>query len=361
MRIAEDLQKYGDDLTMGPSSEGVKETPMPKLIASALLIGLCLVPGLSAAHSFSGLVVFGDSLSDSGRAFVLSDGLYRPSPPYAQRFSNGPVAPEYLASALGLPLLPASTPGGTNYAVGGATTDTRNVAWETDLPPGVQSIAALQHTGITTQVGEFLSSGPPIDRANALFMVWGGPNDIVLEFLTGDDLAAAAGAAVGNLAGAVEALALGGGQHFLVPNMVDLGQTPEFVGTPLQNPLRTLVQGFNMALADAMADLETGLEEAGLPVDITVYDTFALFDDVLANPEAFGFTNTTDSCLDNLDAFRAGCPGYIFFDFTHPTTQAHRLLGLVFSAAVVPAPPGAVLVLVGAGLVALLGRRRGRV
>ena len=262
---------------------------------------------------------------------------------------------------LGLPLLPASTPGGTNYAVGGATTDTRNVAWETDLPPGVKSIAALQHTGITTQVGEFLSSGPPIDRANALFMVWGGPNDIVLAFLTGDDLAAAAGAAVGNLAGAVEALALGGGQHFLVPNMVDLGQTPEFVGTPLQNPLRTLVQGFNMALADAMADLETGLEEAGLPVDITVYDTFALFDDVLANPEAFGFTNTTDSCLDNLDAFRAGCPGYIFFDFTHPTTQAHRLLGLVFSAAVVPAPPGAVLVLVGAGLVALLGRRRGRV
>ena len=96
-------------------------------------------------------------------------------------------------------------------------------------------------------------------------------------------------------------------------------------------------------------------------MDITVYDTFALFDDVLANPEAFGFTNITDGCLDDLDALNAGCPGYIFFDFTHPTTQAHRLLGLVFSAAVVPAPPGAVLVLVGAGLVALLGRRRGRV
>ena len=334
---------------------------MSNIIASALLIALCLVPGLSAAHPFSALVVFGDSLSDSGRAYVLSDGFYRPSPPYAQRFSNGPVAAEYLASALGLPLLPSSTPGGTNYAVGGATTGSKNVSWETDSPSGLQSIAALQHTGISTQVDEFLTSGSPVDRASALFMVWGGPNDIVLAFLTGGDLAVAAGAAVGNLVGAVEALALGGGQHFFVPNMVDLGQTPEFVGTELQNPLRMLVQGFNMALAAAMADLETGLEEAGLSVDITLYDTFALFDSVLANPEGFGFTNTTDSCLDDLDAFRAGCPGYIFFDFTHPTTRAHRLLGLAFNAAVVPAPPAAVLILVGTGLAALLGcgRRRG--
>ncbi len=323
-----------------------------KVAANALLILACLVPTSAAGHPFTSLVVFGDSLLDSGQAYALSEGVYPPSPPYAQRFSNGLVISEYLAGALGLPLLPASMPGGTNYAVGGATTGTKNVSWETDIPSGLKSIAALQHTGITTQVGEFLASGPPVDRSRALFVVWGGPNDLVLAHLTDGDIEAAAGAAVGNLVGAVEALALGGGQHFLVPNMVDLGQTPEFRGTDLEVPLRVLTLGFNAALGDAMADLETGLG-----VDIVLYDTFGAFADVRANPEAFGFTNVTDQCLADVDAFLAGCPGYVFFDFTHPTSQVHRHLGLRFHAAVVSAPPGAVLVLVGIGLAVLIRRR----
>src|SRR5512134_270618 len=131
---------------------------MSRTLASVLLVMMCLAPSVVTAHPFTSLVVIGDSLSDSGRAYALSDGFYPPSPPYAQRFSNGPVAAEYLAAALGLPLLPASSPGGTNYAVGGATTGTKNVSWETDFPTGLQQIAALQHTGISVQVNEFLSS-----------------------------------------------------------------------------------------------------------------------------------------------------------------------------------------------------------
>ena len=335
---------------------------MPRVIPSLLLIGLCLIPGVSAAHSISSLVVFGDSLSDSGRAYALSGGFYPQSPPYAQRFSNGPVATEYLAAALGFPLLPSSSPGGTNYAVGGATTGTKNVSWETDFPTGVQSIAALQNTGMTAQVNEYLTSGPLVNQATALYLVWGGPNDLVLAHLTGGDIAAAAGAAVANLVGAVEALALAGGQHFLVPNTVDLGQTPEFLGSPLQGPLRVLIEGFNAALADAMAQLEAGLDAAGLSVDITIFDSFGAFDTVLSNPGPLGFTNTTEGCVDNLAAFLAGCPGYLFFDFTHPTTYTHRFLGLGLWAAApsVPSLPAGVLVLVGAGMVALIGRRRRR-
>jgi len=325
-----------------------------------LLIGVCLIPGVSAAHSISSLLVFGDSLSDSGRAYALTGGFYPQSPPYAQRFSNGSVPAEYLAAALGVPLLPSSSPGGTNYAVGGATTGTKNVSWEIDFPPGVQSIAALQNTGMTVQVNEYLTSGPLVNQPTALYLVWGGPNDLVLAHLTGGDIAAAAGAAVANLVGAVEALALAGGQHFLVPNTVDLGQTPEFLGTALQGPLRLLVQEFNAALADAMAQLEAGLEAAGLPVDITLFDTFGAFDAALNNPGAFGFTNTTEACLDNLEAFLAGCLGYLFFDFTHPTTFTHQLLGRGLLAAAVPSPPAGALVLVGAGLIALIGRRSRR-
>lgn len=331
---------------------------MTKFFLTGLVAVLCFLPSAAAAHSFTSLVVFGDSLSDSGRAFALSGGVYPPSPPYAERFSNGPVASERLAAKLGLPLAPASTPGGTNFAVGGATTGDKNVSWETDTPPGLQSIAAMQHTGMTTQMNEFLTTGPAVDRSSALFLVWGGPNDIVLAHFTGGDVAAAAAAAVENLTSIVGTLALAGGQSFLVPNMVDLGATPEFLGSGLEGALRMLVQEFNAGLALSMSLLEQELEANGVPVDIRLFDTFTAFDTVLNNPQAFGFTNTTEQCVENLDALLAGCPGYVFFDFTHPTAQAHARLGLGFAATVVPAPPAAVLA--GAAALLLLGRWRGR-
>ena len=109
-------------------------------------------------------------------------------------------------------------------------------------------------------------------------------------------------------------------------------------------------------IADAMAQLELGLASAGLPVDIAVCDTFSAFDAVLNNPGAFGFTNSTEACLDNLDALLAGCPGYLFFDFTHPTAVTHRILAQGLLVAVPSLPAGA-LVLLGAGLAALAGRR----
>src|SRR5687767_8627053 len=64
---------------------------MSRIVASVLLVMVCLVPAVTSAHSFTSLVVIGDSLSDSGRAFALSEGFFPPSPPYAQRLSNGPV------------------------------------------------------------------------------------------------------------------------------------------------------------------------------------------------------------------------------------------------------------------------------
>ena len=57
--------------------------------------------------AFDELVVFGDSLSDTGNA---------------GRFSNGPVWVEGVANGLGLSVRPSES-GGTNYAIGGARLD----------------------------------------------------------------------------------------------------------------------------------------------------------------------------------------------------------------------------------------------
>ncbi|WP_416666620.1 SGNH/GDSL hydrolase family protein [Egbenema bharatensis] len=69
------------------------------------------------------VIAFGDSTTDIGNSFLLTAGLLPPSPPYAEgRFSNGPVAVEFLADSLGLNLDLT-----TNFAVGGATTGRTNV------------------------------------------------------------------------------------------------------------------------------------------------------------------------------------------------------------------------------------------
>jgi phospholipase/lecithinase/hemolysin len=328
------------------------ESFMRRLISSILLIAVAGLPGVASADRFDSLFVFGDSLSDSGRSFAISGGTVPPLPPYAQRFSNGPVAVEYLAAHLGVTLLPSSVPGGTNFAVGGATTGTENLAFVPNLPPGVP---ALENTGMAVQVEEFLAAGLAFDPARALFVVWGGPNDLILASIVGEDLATTAGTAVANLAAAVEALALAGGRHFLVPNMVDLGKIPAFIGTPLEGDLRLLAQGFNAGLAEAMSTLEGGLEFLG--VEVTIFDTFAAFDQTLTNPAAGGFTNTTSACIDDPVALFSDCPGYIFFDPEHPTTAAHHLLGQLFSAAV-PGPSALALLLTAAAGVWAVGCRR---
>jgi len=101
-----------------------------------------------AQPPYSGVVVFGTSLSDSGNAFALHGGantppdylldpLLVPSAPYAiggHHFSNGATWVEQLARPLGLagsvqPAFRGATRQATNFAVGGARAwgDGRNI------------------------------------------------------------------------------------------------------------------------------------------------------------------------------------------------------------------------------------------
>src|SRR5262245_37490212 len=72
------------------------------LTVITLVLGLYLVPVLAVAVPFREVVVFGDSLSDTGNVFTVTEPVLAEaipvSPPYFQgRFSNGPVWVERLA------------------------------------------------------------------------------------------------------------------------------------------------------------------------------------------------------------------------------------------------------------------------
>jgi phospholipase/lecithinase/hemolysin len=144
---------------------------------------------------------------------------------------------------------------------------------------------------------------------------------------------------IGNIANAIGFLAGLGGQHFLVPNMPDLGQTPFGLGlTPAESAdLTLLTEGFNDNLALALTALDAFLTTA----EIVQFDTFGIFEAVAANPGAFGFTDAERACI----AFPAECnpDTWVFWDGVHPTTAAHAVLGAMFAAAV-PEPSSLVLV-----------------
>jgi hypothetical protein len=82
-----------------------------KTLAMHAVTLLLLLPGAARAWP-TNLYVFGDSLLDSGNAYAITEtadplSTYPISPPYAQRFSNGPVASEVLASELGVTAVPS--------------------------------------------------------------------------------------------------------------------------------------------------------------------------------------------------------------------------------------------------------------
>ena len=148
------------------------------------------------------------------------------------------------------------------------------------------------------------------------------------------------------------ALALAGAKHILVPNLANLGLTPDFIA---QGPIAqagglALTTAFNAGLAQALAQVEMTLGVDVIPVDI-----FAAQNSIIANAGAFGFTNTTTACIATPDVF-TGCTGYVFFDGLHPTTAAHSLLAFQFAAAV-PLPAPAVLFVAGALLLRRARRR----
>lgn len=314
-----------------------------------LLVVLALISAIGSsvavAAPITSIVVIGDSLSDGGNGFALTGGVF-PPPPYAQRASNGPVAVEYMAQLLGVPLVPAAL-GGTNYAVVGALTGTQNFAAATYGQP------ALSNTGMLAQTASYLATAPVIDPAGTLFVVWGGPNDFFV-----DPSAASAANALGNLATTISALYAGGARRFLVPNMADLSLTPSGRALPpnLAATLQALSLGFNTGL-DGTLDILEGL----LPgIDITRFDTFALMTMIAANPGAYGFSNASQACVTGIltgGATVCSDPSsYVFWDSVHPTTAAHQVLGNAFARSV-PEPATLSLLLV-AGALGLHARRR---
>jgi outer membrane lipase/esterase len=320
-----------------------------RLLTAALLATLATAS--SAASLFSGLFVFGDSLSDAGNlaiaigadpAQVITGNSYIPGRPYASgQFTDGDVWAKTFAGALGLAAFgqPALA-GGGNFAFGGARVATDGAG----LPPSLKS----QQDSFLAGTGGFAPPG-------ALYVIEGGGNDArdalaaAASSLDPFGVIAAAAATYATQTGMlVDRLQDGGARHIVVWDVPNLGLAPAVAA---QGPIAVqlgsfLAQSMNAALAARLA-LESG---------VTVFDIFGLQNRFVADPAAFGLSNVSDAC-----GAVANCnpSTYLSWDGIHPTSAGHALLAREMLVVVaVPEPAEYALMMGGLMLITWRARRR---
>lgn len=367
----------------------------PRHLACAVALALASSAAVAqSAHTslFNNMVVFGDSLSDDGN---LSLALQLPQ---IVRFTTNPgqTGVEDIGDYFGTPLTPALA-GGTDFAFGGAGLVNNS--------PGTPSVVPL----LPTQLGMYLQATGGKADPNTLYSVWGGANDIfygatsagaaataqqliqqtidaqvqqaiannvipndpaaiaaftaqitptvtaqvtaqveagagVTSLMTADQVQASIQQAAATELGMIGQLGKAGARYVMVFNLPNIGLTPDGIsqGATGAAQLTGLTLTFNNTL-------NAGLAKAG--VNIIPVNTYAMLNEIIADPGRYGFTNVTDpACTgSSFGCLPAGTPGatstyqpgtdktYLFADGVHPTTTAHAELAQ-YAESIITAP-----------------------
>jgi phospholipase/lecithinase/hemolysin len=312
------------------------------LFRSLAVAAVLMAAPAVASTSPDQLVIFGDSLVDSGNIFFATGGfaptnIYNnPSRGYFPgRFTNGPDYTDLLSQRLYGSYTTPSLAGGSNYAWGGAT-------YVANADP-VPDLAA--------QVAEY-TGGHTVD-SQALYIINLGGNDV---FTLEDPAFPAAlvpsyeAALLNVLAATVQGLDAAGASHILVTGIPNTDATGY--------ALDALVQ----ARLDA---IQPGLTNATL----LRFSYLNFFQQLTADPAAFGvapFTHLpSDGCFDHLSPPATNdCSGYFTVDGTHPIAPIQAAIYRQVASVIgisVPEPATWSLMLVGFGLLgaAARGKRRG--
>jgi len=325
---------------------------MKKLMFMTSLLLFLLKPCM--AMTIDKIIMFGDSLSDTGNVYALTLAAHKiipqipiipKQPPYYQgRFSNGPVWVEAIASSMNVPLL--------NYAYAGSWAESiKDSKWNMPF-------------GLNIQVDAYLTSAVlDFNKDKHLYIIWSGAND----YIDGrDDPDYATSNTVANIQAQIDSLAYHGAKHIAVINLPDVSVIPEVAakGPDFAAAVSHLIKLHNLKLTEMLTE-----ENKAYPdLQLINVDVESHFNDILSDPARYQLKNVTQACYDggyalsgkkiDLTAARAAkqinidlehspslriaylvsqarqfdqqiCPNpdeYLFWDQVHPTRVAHALI-----------------------------------
>ncbi len=310
--------------------------------ASTTALALLCNHALAQYGNVDRVVVFGSSLSDTGNAFIwlsepanqacgtrlnvppydaLDDNL-TPDGPYAKgghHVTNGATWIEDLARHLALAgnTRPALRHGGgkaSNYAVFGA-----------------RAVTFPCRFSLPEQVGAYLADFPQIS-GQTLVALEIGSNDVrdalVAAALFGQNPEPLLQQALGSLAYQVGQLQAYGARKFLFVNVPDIGKTPAVRQLNVQFPgFAGLATALSLAYNQGLAGVVQFTNGTG--AQARLLDVYTLLNLVVADPAAYGMTNTTSACVTpNVPPFQCKTPdSYVFWDGIHPTRAMHAIVG----------------------------------
>ena len=287
-----------------------------KLTAFLLLAFASLCDGAD----FTGLVAFGDSLSDMGNRWLDPK---KPDIKFRQTWVAQLAGPAMFNFPGLKPSGISAFYGGSNYAVGGAGTEATSATGS----------ARNRGQDLTQQVSKrylnpaFNTGGV---KPDALHVIVIGANDIMLASIGADQILSQwsgldkSGVAVArSTEGQISALAAAGVKTVVWGNVFDVAQAPAITKRAQVLPslaavylaaVTKTVRAHNTEMDAAIARLTT----AHPALRIIKLDLFARFAEVAADPAKFGFTDVTTGANDSQHLFSA--------DGLHPTPQGHRML-----------------------------------
>jgi phospholipase/lecithinase/hemolysin len=292
----------------------------------SFLVGLLLIVHTTvfAHQAYSKLVVFGDSLSDPGNAFILT-GQFSvrpfsliPEAPYAiggMHFSNGKTWAEVLAKALHLPSGPAfrNPLWFSNYAIGGA-----------------RARSSGSGADLTDQINIYLGQHNNVADPNALYVIMIGGNDIRDAIVaypsdpnSSNEIIAEALTSLGNN---LQTLVADGARNFLIGNAPNLALVPAVLQQGL--PAQMLAGGLSIAYNGGVDGIVNTLSAAPY-LHVAKLDVFNLLESLVNAPQQIGLTDVIDTCITPGVIVHAICrdqDDYLFWDGIHPTHTVHEFL-----------------------------------
>jgi phospholipase/lecithinase/hemolysin len=275
------------------------------VLTVATFLGLASMTVLATTPTYDNLYVFGDSYCDVGNIFAATGGAEPGAPYYNGRFSNGPIWLDHVAGFLGVPMK-ASLLGGTDYAFGGA--------WVT----APQSIPGGTIPSVPQQVQMYLAAHGGKADPNALYILEGGGNDILLSPTSGSPDALGYQIAVG-LADSELMLRQAGATHFVIPNLYNVGLLPAAAD-------RVAFASAATAATNKWVDQLLAYEQLLQGIHILRMEIFGLMSAIQKDPTHFGFSDVTDPCLTT-----TLCPDpdhTFFWDTHHPTEFGHAFFAV---------------------------------
>jgi len=268
-----------------------------------LLVGLSATVAYQVNTKLEGLfgkrfqfaAIFGDSTSDTGNVYELTDGTWPLSPPnFHGRYGNGPNWADDLKVFLKF-----------NYAYGSATTDNNFVL-------GLAKYNTTIVPGILQQVQSYVND--PIFhllRENTVHTVWGGANDAGVK----PALLAQPYLIINSLMNSVTTLLAGKAKTIIVFYQPPFQYAP---ANAAQNPaqLAALTNYINGLIRANV----TTIQAANPQAKIYIFDTYTFIDNLYKNPPPPIIYTTVPCWIITNSTASAACPNpkeHFFADTLH--------------------------------------------